>query len=201
MARPTNTAQRRLDIVLALLRVITRRGYAAASIQEIAQEAGLNAGLIHYHFENKQEILLTLFAHLESLVDVRMQAQLAAAGQHISPEEQLDAMIDAFLALDTRTDQRAVQCWTMLSAEAVHNPALAELFAQAIRKHQEHLERIFAAALGIPRARKVVKIAAAAVLSAIHGSFLLGCATPGVIPAGSAAMGVKQMARGLLARR
>jgi TetR/AcrR family transcriptional regulator, transcriptional repressor of bet genes len=200
MGRPTNTATRRLDIVQGLLRVIARRGYAGASIQEIAKEAKLNPGLIHYHFASKQEILLTLFSHLESLVEARMRAYLEAAGDEVSPEEQLDAMIDAFLVLDTRSNQRAVLCWTMLCAEAIHNRELAELFAWAIHKQQDHLERIFAAALGAARNRKAVREAAAAVLAAIHGSFLLGCATPGVMPEGTAAAGVKRMAQGLLGR-
>ena len=200
MARPTNTEARRLDIVRAMLQVIAQRGYAAASIQEIAKEAKLNPGLIHYHFASKQEILLTLFSHLQSLVEARMQSYLQTAGEDISPQEQLDAMIDAFLALDTRSEERAVMCWTTLSAEAIHNRELAQLFTQAIQKHQDRLERIFAAALGIARGRKTVKEAAAAVLAAIHGSFLLGCAAAGVIPEGSAAAGVKRMARGLLER-
>lgn len=64
MARPTNTDARRAEIVEAMLRVMARRGYARASIAAIAEEAGLTAGLVHYHFRNKQAILLLSLIHI-----------------------------------------------------------------------------------------------------------------------------------------
>ena len=40
--------------------MIARHGYEKATIQAIAAQAGLAPGLIHYHFKNKQEILVSL---------------------------------------------------------------------------------------------------------------------------------------------
>jgi len=199
VGRQTNTDERRLEIVIGLMRVIARHGYAGASIQEIAKEAGLTAGLIHYHFESKQEILLTLFGHLEALVEGRMAERLAALGEKVSAHAELDAMIDAFLALDTKSDERAVMCWTMLSAEAIHNPELGRLFGDAIARHEKRIEAILTRATSRARPRPAaIREAAAAILAAIHGSFLLGCAAPGVIPKGSAADSVRRMARGVV---
>ena len=119
MGRPANTAERRQQIVGGLMKLIARKGYAGASIQDIAREAGLASGLVHYHFESKQEILLTLFAQLEDLVKQRLDARLAALPAAGDPRAALDALIDAFLAIDEKADQRAVLCWTMISAEAI----------------------------------------------------------------------------------
>jgi TetR/AcrR family transcriptional repressor of bet genes len=200
VGRQTNTDERRLEIVTGLMRVIARHGYAGASIQEIAKEARLTAGLIHYHFKSKQEILLTLFGHLEALVEARMSARLATLGDKVGPSAELDAMIDAFLALDTKSDERAVMCWTMLSAEAIHNAELGRLFGEAIARHRQRIEEIVARAGTKSRPRPAaVREAASAILAAIHGSFLLGCAAPGVIPRGSAADSVKRIAKGILA--
>jgi TetR/AcrR family transcriptional repressor of bet genes len=199
VGRQTNTDERRLEIVTGLMRVIARHGYAGASIQEIAKEAGLTAGLIHYHFESKQEILLTLFGHLEALVETRMSERLAALGDKAGAHAELDAMIDAFLALGTKSDERAVMCWTMLSAEAIHNPELGRVFGDAIAKHKKRIEAILTRATSSSRSRPAaIREAASAILAAIHGSFLLGCAAPGVIPKGSAADSVRRMARGVL---
>ena len=47
MARPSNTEERRQQIVQGLLRVMAERGYERASIAEIARAAGLTPGLVH----------------------------------------------------------------------------------------------------------------------------------------------------------
>ena len=50
---------RKRQIVDAAARAIAQKGYADASIKDIAAEAGLAApGLIHYYFKTKEEILL-----------------------------------------------------------------------------------------------------------------------------------------------
>ncbi|OWA36001.1 hypothetical protein B9G55_09020 [Saccharibacillus sp. O16] len=49
---------RKRQIVEAAARAIAQKGYADASIKDIAAEAGLAApGLIHYYFKTKEEIL------------------------------------------------------------------------------------------------------------------------------------------------
>ena len=58
MPRPSNTDARREQIVLGLQRVMAERGYEKATVSAIAQAAGLTPGLVHYHFKNKQEMLL-----------------------------------------------------------------------------------------------------------------------------------------------
>jgi len=64
MARPSNTDQRREQITRALQAVMAKKGYDRASISEIAAAAGLAAGLVHYHFDSKLEILLAVLDRL-----------------------------------------------------------------------------------------------------------------------------------------
>jgi TetR/AcrR family transcriptional repressor of bet genes len=198
MGRRPNTELRRTQIVTALMAVIARKGYSGTTIQDIAQEAGLTPGLIHYHFDSKQEILITLFNRLEGIVEQRMTSGMRRLGK-ADPVAALDALIDAFLALDETADRLAIRCWTMISAEAVYNPGLGRVFKRAIRRHLRHIERFVQPALG-PKVRDR-RTQAAAILAAIHGSFVLASTAPGTIPAGSAASSVKLMARGLLLKR
>lgn len=197
MGRQTNTQQRRAQIVSALMNVIVRKGYSGASIQDIAREASLTPGLIHYHFESKQEILITLFERLEALVNQRMESGLQELGQG-DPPAALDAVIDAFLRLDDSADQRAVRCWTIISAESVNNPELARVFRKVIYKQLRQLGKFVQLALGASARKKRIQAASATLLAAVHGSFLLAATAPRAIPAGSAAANVKLMARGLL---
>ncbi|HEY3497153.1 MAG TPA: helix-turn-helix domain-containing protein, partial [Polyangiaceae bacterium] len=64
MTRASNSAERRGQIVEGLLAVMAREGYEGASIQAIGRAAGLAPGLVHYHFDTKQEILVELIETL-----------------------------------------------------------------------------------------------------------------------------------------
>ncbi|WP_349897728.1 TetR/AcrR family transcriptional regulator [Parafrigoribacterium soli] len=61
MSRQANHDQRRIQIIEATWRIIARGGFAAATMREIAAEAGFaNGGLKHY-FTNKDELLAAAF--------------------------------------------------------------------------------------------------------------------------------------------
>ncbi|MEW9501649.1 TetR/AcrR family transcriptional regulator [Jeotgalibacillus marinus] len=44
-------------IIYAAKKIMAAKGYEKASIKEIAKEAEITSGLIHYYFKNKEEIL------------------------------------------------------------------------------------------------------------------------------------------------
>ena len=75
MPRPTNTSDRRAQIIDALIAVMATQGYDGASIGDIARHAGLAPGLVHYHFDSKLEILVeavrTIAARHEAALDAR----------------------------------------------------------------------------------------------------------------------------------
>ncbi len=47
-------------ILTAAYKIIARVGYAAATIDRIAAEAGLTKGAVYWHFENKKELFLAI---------------------------------------------------------------------------------------------------------------------------------------------
>lgn len=55
--RPTNT---RLSLIQAATRLFSSRGYDQTSISDIARDVGLSDGSIYTHFENKEELLLSI---------------------------------------------------------------------------------------------------------------------------------------------
>src|SRR5690348_6252199 len=111
MARTPNTLQRRRQIALALQQVMAAKGYDGASIHDIASAAQLTPGLVHYHFENKQAILLALLDHLAEQQGQRIDAQVDGK----NGLEAVDAFIDAHLALGRSADPEALACWIGLS--------------------------------------------------------------------------------------
>src|SRR5439155_20670933 len=100
MPRPGNTDERRRQIVRGLRRVMARQGYDGAAIPEIAAAAKVAPGIVHYHFRDKQEVLLALLDELVAEHDSTLEAALAeAAGD---PRAELEAFVDAHLATGDR---------------------------------------------------------------------------------------------------
>lgn len=62
---------RRNEIVAAAIRVFARQGYADASIQEVATEAGVAPTAVYYHFSGKEDLFdVALRRILESITAV-----------------------------------------------------------------------------------------------------------------------------------
>ena len=197
MGRPSNTAERRADIVEAMVRVMARTGYAGASIAAIAEEAGLASGLVHYHFRSKQDVLLAVVDRLARTVDARFAIRSSSAS---SPRAELHAYVDAHLAEGSDADPAAVACWVALGAEALAQPEVRAAYGRVVEEDLERLVDIVRRTLKEEggRAREARRIAAG-LFAAIEGAFRLAAIAPGVIPAGSAAKTVRAMSDGLLA--
>ena len=58
-------AGRRSQIVHAAATVLGRQGFGATSLKDVAREAGVAPGLLHYYFESKEELLLEVVAVTE----------------------------------------------------------------------------------------------------------------------------------------
>ncbi len=84
-ARPEN---RRRPLLEAAARRFLREGYAAASMRDIAADAGMQVGSIYYHFPSKAELLAAV--HVEGLRRIREAVTAALAGV-AGPWERLEA--------------------------------------------------------------------------------------------------------------
>lgn len=194
MGRPPNTGRRRREIVEGLLRVMARKGYAGATIPEIARAAGIRPGLVHYHFETKEEILLELFERLRRTVELRYERRRDRGNA-------LRAYLDAHLERGPDADPAALACWVAVGAEALRRPALGTLYRRAVTERLGRLENLVGEALrSRGRTPRRAREIAAALLAAVEGAFHLGCAAPRAIPPGTAAATVWRMADGLLSR-
>jgi TetR/AcrR family transcriptional repressor of bet genes len=197
MPRPSNTDERRLQITDALVRVMAKRGYDGASVADIARAARLTPGLVHYHFDSKQEILLAALGDLVARHDARLEARLATAGA--DPIVALAAFVDFHLGLGADADPAALACWILLSGEALREPKVRVRFERALQGMVARLAGVIRQ--GVEQRVFVcdgVDEAAAALIALIHGYFVLAATARTTIPRGSAAVSAKRMAEGLL---
>jgi AcrR family transcriptional regulator len=92
--RRLSAVDRRAEILDAALDVFSERGYHAASIDEIASQAGISKALIYEHFPSKKDLHASLLErHVQEIFE-----RLAESAAGPDPGEvRLRAGVDAFL--------------------------------------------------------------------------------------------------------
>ena len=79
----------------AAIRVISRKGMAAATMQEIAEEAGVAKGTIYLYFRDREELVEKTFETAIGQLHKRLDAAMDAAGTF---EDRLRSLITAQFA-------------------------------------------------------------------------------------------------------
>jgi TetR/AcrR family transcriptional repressor of bet genes len=185
---------RAVEGLKGLADVMAERGYAKATVQAIARAAGLTPGLVHYHFESKQQILIALIETLAETVRARLRAADA------SPEHRLEAAIDALVGTRAGIEARAVACWVVIGAEAVREPAVRNVYQAVMQQLIAEFEGLLREAMqkeGGPG--DGAHSAAVAIVAAIEGFFRLAAGAPSCVPPGTAAASIRAIAEGFVA--
>lgn len=73
-------------LIDAAYKVFVKKGYFNASIKDIAQEADITSGLVHYYFKNKEELLLSVQDEVQKQYQQQYEGQ---SGGSVSPEAAL----------------------------------------------------------------------------------------------------------------
>lgn len=116
MGRKSLKEKRRAEIVRGFSRVLASHGYAGATVQAVALEAGLSPGLLHHYFSSKEEMLHELFSHLVKGFRDRLLKDPSVSG--------LEGYLRAALEVGEGSDPQAAKCWVGLFAEAMRDPPL-----------------------------------------------------------------------------
>lgn len=170
---------------------MARKGYERATIAAIAEAAGLTSGLVHYHFKNKQAILLELVDMLAGGLEQRYVGLVQSA----TPQQRLEAFIDSHLATGEGADPEAVACWVTIGSEALRQPEVGEVYRRLMERQRDHLVELLKS---LPTPPDRPREAAAAILAAIEGCYQLAAAAPELAPPGFASRSLQAMTRGLL---
>lgn len=87
---------KRRTILAAALKLFARKGYHAASMQEIAEEAGVAKGSIYLYFRSKDELALSVVTDIYERVRQRM-AEIEA-DESLTPRERFIRQLEVQLA-------------------------------------------------------------------------------------------------------
>jgi len=84
----------RADIIQAAAQIFRRKGYHAASMQDIANAVGLQKASLYHHFTSKQDILLEI---LDQALDLLIHDMQAIVDSDASPESKLRQAMASYI--------------------------------------------------------------------------------------------------------
>jgi AcrR family transcriptional regulator len=124
--REQAAAEARTRILAAAVDCIVRDGLAQVRMASIARTAGVSAGLLHYHFDTKEQLFGEVLKYSHELSAELNQRALASAGD--GPAERLSLFLDRCLPTDQqRCDEWLL--WQELTLLCVRDPRLAKVGA------------------------------------------------------------------------
>jgi AcrR family transcriptional regulator len=133
LTREERRARTRDDLLAAATRVFARRGYRAATLEEVAAEAGLTTGAVYSNFSGKHDLFLAA-----------LEAEVA---RHVREAD--DAVAGAGKAPAAKAQAAARQWEDFLAAEPEKFLMFMEYWAYAVR--DEDARPQFATVLGALR--------------------------------------------------
>jgi AcrR family transcriptional regulator len=90
---PELVAKRRTQLVEAAIELFSRVGYHGATVKDVADEAGVSAGLVYQYVPDKQDLLFLCILHIVQ----RNKQEIPAALEGIDdPLQRLNAAVDAY---------------------------------------------------------------------------------------------------------
>ncbi|MFE0170899.1 TetR/AcrR family transcriptional regulator [Streptomyces sp. NPDC059002] len=134
---PDARARKRRLVAEAVWRIAAERGLHAASMREIAAEAGVSLRVVQYHFTNKHHLLVFALRLLHEDNDREARSRLPS--DLTDPRALLRAVIDEFLPLDERR-AAALRVFAAYYARSLTDPELAAVFLH----DEQPLERLVA---------------------------------------------------------
>jgi AcrR family transcriptional regulator len=141
---PSERAVRRADVEVrqreildAAVRVVAERGFAATRVQDVAKALGVSTGLVHYHFDSKDELLTAAFRHAADADIRRLEKSLAESADAV---EQLDRVVREYLP--GGRGEKGWVLWIDAWGEALRDPGLRRISAELDQAWFEAIEGV-----------------------------------------------------------
>lgn len=128
-----------LRILEAAEQVFALDGYSGASMRAIAETAKVAQGLLHYHFENKQNLYAAIVSWRAKTINHERLALLRSADGPLTVPEILRALFQPALGTEAGGAAYAQIMARMMSGDAMHQ--------DLVRVHYDPTARIFIGAI------------------------------------------------------
>lgn len=168
MGRKSNAFQRREQIVWALYNCLVEKGSEKVTIKEIAAQAGLPPGVIHYYFNSKDDIVSNL---AEAIVDKYSRMLDKRLSEAISIEQRIESAID-FIVDFLIFNRPLNRVFYNLIQMTFERKALGNVVKKMFRDYRERLADVFEEA-GAGRESKVLGAALVALAEGFSAQLLV----------------------------
>jgi AcrR family transcriptional regulator len=118
-------------ILQAAFTVLSRQGYENASIKDIAEEAGVAQGLVHYHYKSKQQLVLAVLEFVCNKVELGAVQGEAGA---------IQAFEDTKATL--KDGREANSLYVQLIGVGLHDALVGAGIRDFIRSERAHIEEL-----------------------------------------------------------
>jgi TetR/AcrR family transcriptional regulator, repressor for uid operon len=128
--------RRTLEILEAALRCFAKTGFSAASMRDIASEAGVSLGLLYRYFDSKATIIAAAIRADSGEFSVRLNA--------LTPDRLTSATLLAFLEAEValRSEATMFALTAEIIAEASRHPAIAALIRLNVQLAEADLTKM-----------------------------------------------------------
>lgn len=160
---------RRSQLTKAAYKVVGQKGYYDFTIKDIAREAGLSTGLIHYYFKNKEDLLLTLLKEMNANLRFYLNRALSVLSD---PRDKLLAFCDQAFDL---VDKEKAYFYVLIDfwAQINHNNRIRQANIKLFQSYREEIASILreGAESGLFNVADV-KLTSVIIISLIQGTII-----------------------------
>jgi TetR/AcrR family transcriptional repressor of bet genes len=132
--RKASKETRRQQLVEATIDSLAKRGYSETTLADVADGAGLSRGIVNFHFESKEKLLIATLQFMADEYAAHWSAALDKAGAAAS--SQLWALVAADFDRKICT-KRKLAAWCAFWGEAKSRPTYQALCGARDTKYQE----------------------------------------------------------------
>ena len=129
---------RRVQLTRAAYKVVGEKGYSDFTIKDIAREAGLSTGLVHYYFKNKEDLLFKLLKGMNANLKSDLGKALSALED---PREKLLAFCNEAFDL-VHKEKAYFSVLVDFLAQINRNKRLRQAMVKLFQSYRDEIEAI-----------------------------------------------------------
>lgn len=125
------------EIMQATYDALVEYGYADLTIEKIADKSSMGKSAIYYHYDDKEDLMISFLDHMISSLDKEMEAI-----NNDSPDDKLDSFLDLMLGLEDDEMWEFHKALSELELKAYHSENFSEKFQELDREVLRILEEL-----------------------------------------------------------
>lgn len=122
--RKASKETRRQQLIEATIDSLAKRGYSETTMADVADGAGLSRGIVNFHFESKEKLLVATLQYMADEYSQHWRAALQKAGD--DPARQLGVLVAADFDRSI-CNKRKLAAWCAFWGEAKSRPTYQAL--------------------------------------------------------------------------